>query len=233
MQPKYLQTLGAGASWIVTFDRGKDQGSARYQLGDGTYKFRVTEKGWDLYQETYGVTLDNRGNRRDFNFLLDGKAEVLPARQAREFKSSRPLAVRFDNSAGQVRQKLLESGTYLVALGSDQTLDLFPPSRVARPTRVAIAATGEAGSSNAAQPVRYFPAGFKPLDPLSSVQDKATSPQGESLAAAKPIHVFKHGVKRQAPEVAALPRSTAVPAPLPPPADGGGGPANGDSETRR
>ena len=40
------------ASYAVTFDRGGDFGTTHRVLGEGTYEFVATEKGWELRRET-------------------------------------------------------------------------------------------------------------------------------------------------------------------------------------
>ena len=52
MDPKYEQALTGGSSWLVEFDRGGGNGTARYELTtDGYYEFTVTPKGWELYRK--------------------------------------------------------------------------------------------------------------------------------------------------------------------------------------
>jgi len=52
MEPKYEQALNGGSSWVVEFDRGGGNGTARYELTtDGYYEFTVTPKGWELYRK--------------------------------------------------------------------------------------------------------------------------------------------------------------------------------------
>ena len=50
------QLLANKGSYIISFSRGesddgRDFGNARYSLIEGTYRFAVTEKGWDLLKE--------------------------------------------------------------------------------------------------------------------------------------------------------------------------------------
>ncbi len=46
----YTQRLVGTASSIVEFDRGDLFGDGRYRLTDGSYEFRYTDKGWELYK---------------------------------------------------------------------------------------------------------------------------------------------------------------------------------------
>ena len=52
IQPGYSQALGAGSVWEIQFDRGGSFGQARYTLSSGTYRFKATDKGWDLYRKS-------------------------------------------------------------------------------------------------------------------------------------------------------------------------------------
>jgi hypothetical protein len=51
MKPRYEHSLSGGDRWLVEFDRGNDLGIARYKVISGTYKFVVTERGWDLVKK--------------------------------------------------------------------------------------------------------------------------------------------------------------------------------------
>ena len=113
---------------------------------------------------------------------------MVPAGQKRDFQGVNPLAIRFDNSAGQIRQKRLESGTYQVALTAARSLDLFPPGSVTRPARVPVPEPGAPEGIAGAATVRHLPPGFKLFDPLASVRGKmktfAVSSQDAALASA-------------------------------------------------
>jgi len=52
IQPGHSQALGAGSVWTIQFDRGGSFGQARYSLSSGTYTFKATDKGWDLYRKS-------------------------------------------------------------------------------------------------------------------------------------------------------------------------------------
>jgi hypothetical protein len=45
------QKLTAKGSYIVSFDRGGDHGSARYTITEGLYQFTMTDHGWELYRQ--------------------------------------------------------------------------------------------------------------------------------------------------------------------------------------
>lgn len=130
----YVQTLPTGQTWVVEFDRGGSHGTGKYGLTSGTYDFTPTQDhGWELFQQTFKLTLDNSQNRAEFHFVLNNAAQVVGPRQKLEFTSEFPLVVRFDNGNKEVKQKTLESGTYKVAVTSENTLDLFAPEAVAPP----------------------------------------------------------------------------------------------------
>lgn len=46
----YFSTLETRSKMTVNFDRGGEFGAARYSLTEGTYRFDVTEKGWELFK---------------------------------------------------------------------------------------------------------------------------------------------------------------------------------------
>ena len=171
------QTLPVGETWIIEFDRGGNFGVARYTLANENYKFAQTERGWELYKKTIKVTLENP-DESDFNYALNHNTRSLSAGQSQAFESSCPLLIRFDDSTGQTKQKRLESGKYLVALGADNTLDLFPEEAVTRPTPVAMSVktsqanseklTAEQELAQATSRVKWLPPGFKLHNPYVS-----------------------------------------------------------------
>lgn len=127
-EPGNVQDVAGPGSWLVEFDRGTGGETARYTLTEGTYTFTVTEKGWELYNTTYTVALDNSANGGDFFFLLDGKEESVPAGATRSLTGKFPMVVSFDRGdGGDPAARTLESGTYRVGLGNDsKALDLIP-----------------------------------------------------------------------------------------------------------
>ena len=42
------QSFGNDRMWVIEFDRGANYGTARYTLSPGTFKFKVTDRGWEL-----------------------------------------------------------------------------------------------------------------------------------------------------------------------------------------
>jgi hypothetical protein len=48
LQPGESRTLAHRSSYIIEYDRGGDFGIARRTLGQGTFQFVATERGWDL-----------------------------------------------------------------------------------------------------------------------------------------------------------------------------------------
>lgn len=114
-------------SVIIEFDRGIGDARARYTLKTGTYRFSVTDKGWELYPTTYTVTLDNGANNGDFYYTRDGVEEVVPAGKAKTITGNFPVAIRFDRGdGGMPAERSLTSGTYKVGLTQDaKALDLL------------------------------------------------------------------------------------------------------------
>lgn len=48
IQPGQTQQVVNDRNWIVEFDRGSGNGTARYSLTDGRFKFKPTDRGWEL-----------------------------------------------------------------------------------------------------------------------------------------------------------------------------------------
>lgn len=134
MPPNYRQALPAGRSWTVAFDRGGGFGTATYSLTDGTYKFAATQRGLDLFRHQFQVTVDNRDNPFVFRYVVDNARQTLAAKQSQIHSGNYPIEVRFDDGAGQSKRKVLETGTFRVAVGKDNKLDLFAPDAVRLPT---------------------------------------------------------------------------------------------------
>jgi hypothetical protein len=150
MQPAYRQVLPAGRTWTVAFQRGGSFGTARYGLQEGSYKFAVSDRGWELYRMTFSATLDNTSNTNAFNYVLNNQRESLPAGQSRQLTSIYPLYVKFNNGAGAVQERMLESGVYKVA-ASGGALDIYPAESVVLPTTAA-----EMGQQAAEQRINLF-----------------------------------------------------------------------------
>ncbi|MGE0608868.1 MAG: hypothetical protein AB7O62_17365 [Pirellulales bacterium] len=51
LNPGQVKTLGDKSSVVVEFDRGGDFGTAERELSAGSYRFVVTDEGWDLERE--------------------------------------------------------------------------------------------------------------------------------------------------------------------------------------
>ena len=45
------QKLMEKRSYVVSFDRGGEHGTARYTISEGVYEFTVTNHGWELYRQ--------------------------------------------------------------------------------------------------------------------------------------------------------------------------------------
>ena len=50
MKPGQSQKFNHDRGWIVDFNRGDGKGSAQYGLKALTYKFKMTDKGWELFE---------------------------------------------------------------------------------------------------------------------------------------------------------------------------------------
>lgn len=50
IRPGESQRLTEDRSWTIRFDRGGDFGTASYRIRPGTYTFRPSDRGWELYR---------------------------------------------------------------------------------------------------------------------------------------------------------------------------------------
>ena len=50
IKPGYAQTIQNDRNWTVDFGSGGTGGNVRYSLQAGTYKFKVTDAGWNLFK---------------------------------------------------------------------------------------------------------------------------------------------------------------------------------------
>lgn len=55
MKPGQSQTFKHDRHWVVQFDQGGGRGLTKYTLKSGTYKFKQTENGWQLFQAAASV----------------------------------------------------------------------------------------------------------------------------------------------------------------------------------
>jgi hypothetical protein len=137
LEPGQQQRLDANRRWIIEFDRGNRQGTARYSLTQGAYEFRVVDGKWELVKLTFNVTLDNHDGDQDFQCVIENQVVTVPAGESIVHKSKVPVIVEFDRGAGPdslARKNLNKSGTFKVAVNTDTNyLDLFaqtePPGK--------------------------------------------------------------------------------------------------------
>ncbi len=138
MTPDYTQALPGGSTWAVEFDRGGSLGKAKYGLSDGTYAFTPTDTGWELYEQPESkVTIDNSDNEFAFNYVLNNTQQTVAAGQAKEHSNKYPMVIRFDDGTGQERRKLLVKEKYKLAVTAEGTMDLYEPSYVEPPIKMA------------------------------------------------------------------------------------------------
>jgi len=132
LEPGKSQDLTIYARCLVEFDRGIGDAGARYTLADGSYSFTVTDKGWELYNTTYDVTLDNTANGGAFYYVRGGREESVPAGGTRKITDKFAIEVSFDRGdGGNAAQRTLDQNgaTYRIALSKDSnTLDLIVSS---------------------------------------------------------------------------------------------------------
>ncbi|MBX3414463.1 MAG: hypothetical protein KF708_17385 [Pirellulales bacterium] len=126
MKPGFSQPLAAGTTWVVEFDKGDSKGQARYTLSPGTYAFEASDKAWELYRQSYDVTIDNSASSIDFHYVLNEEPQKLAAGEKQQHKGDYPLMVRFDDGNGAVKQKKLTKGELQVGVDiASNTLDLL------------------------------------------------------------------------------------------------------------
>ena len=128
MEPGESQTLATGTDWVISFDRGENKGQGQYTLADGSYEFFVTAAGWDLRSKLYAVTLDNTTNAHEFHFVVDGKSDVVAARQNKTLRSKWPVTLLFDRGDGKApARKEFAPGTYRVGVDlASNLLEIYP-----------------------------------------------------------------------------------------------------------
>ncbi len=51
IEPGQTQEFTEDRAWVIDFDRGRSLGMARYSLQTGVYRFAMTDRGWELYNE--------------------------------------------------------------------------------------------------------------------------------------------------------------------------------------
>lgn len=128
MQPGFSQPLGAGTTWVVEFDKGNAQGTAKYTLSPGTYAFEATDKGWELFRQSYDITIDNSSSPIDFHYVLNDETQQVTAGEKQEHKGDYPLVVRFDDGSGTIKQKKLTKGVFQVGVDiATNSLELLDP----------------------------------------------------------------------------------------------------------
>ena len=116
------------ADQTARFDRGKGKGQARYKLTDGTFVFTATDKGWELFKQTFSVTIDNTANESMFRYVVDDEQHQVPAGRTMSHESKYPLLVRFDRGRGGEASKdiILTDATLVVAVNPQDGLwDLY------------------------------------------------------------------------------------------------------------
>ena len=53
--PGSQQELSADQQWVISFDRGDNDGNAEYTLSPGIYTFGPSDHGWELYHTSDSV----------------------------------------------------------------------------------------------------------------------------------------------------------------------------------
>jgi hypothetical protein len=166
MAPTFEQTLPAGTTWTIEFDRGGSFGMARYDLAEGYYVFAITDRGWELYKRTFTTTLNNSANSFAFNYVIDDQQQTLNPGETHDLNGVFPPIVRFDNGSGQEQSRRLESGDYQIAVADDLTIDIYRAEEVSAPQapQAVVAGTPAAIAPQAAT----TPAAAQPAAPVAA-----------------------------------------------------------------
>lgn len=130
MEAGMMQEMRRDAT-VIRFDRGPGFGEARYTLRPGTYRFVVTDHGWDLVKVLYEAILDNTANASEFHLLLDGDPVTIAARSQQTVTSDFPPTVEFSNGSEVVRKQLADEKTYTIGINDSGLWDLFPGDAIA------------------------------------------------------------------------------------------------------
>ena len=123
----YTQVLPATQAWVIEFDRG-GTGTAKYTLKEGAYAFGSSDKGWELFKQTFTVTVENPGEEA-FNYNVDNTQCQLAGGQSKTHTSPFPILVRFDRGNGKEAQKKVmdRNAHYQIAVDpADGFWDMFP-----------------------------------------------------------------------------------------------------------
>jgi hypothetical protein len=129
MEPGFAQRLPEGANWTIEYDRGGGHGMASYTVTPGTYFFKQTDDGWQLYHERFDVVIDNSQSKQEFHFVFHGQNMTVPAGGTQTVSGIYPLVVRYDrgNGTDQAAKTMYFSGNVEVGVNSaDNLWDLFP-----------------------------------------------------------------------------------------------------------
>jgi hypothetical protein len=145
IKPGESQTLPAGSSWVIAFDKGGKQ--ARYTLGEGSYVFAPKDGGWDLSSKKFEITIENPAMAGQFLLLINEEPLTIPAGKALSLTANYPIIVGFDRGdGGEPAYRRLYDGTYTVAINkADGLWDVFETAATPPTT----ATEGETASSAA------------------------------------------------------------------------------------
>lgn len=123
-----LQEFAANNA-IVQFNRGSGLQNAKYRLVPGSYKFVVTDNGWELYKTTFKATLDNTANDAEFHLMVGDEPTVVPAGEQYLLASDYPIRVTFDagTDGEPVTKELASNEVYTIGVSQETGgWDLFP-----------------------------------------------------------------------------------------------------------
>ncbi len=179
----------------IRFDRGNGNGEAAYRLEDGTYAFVATNNGWELYRQSFTLTIDNSTNQNGFSYVVDNRQMLVPAGQSRTHTSIFPMDVRFDRGNSQMASKNFGNENTIVSVAvnpADGLLDLFAPgTSPAMPTNSIATNTAPANSTQSAYLQTPMNATSTPTNGSGSAANAAplgpTNNNSGSLAQRAPI----------------------------------------------
>jgi hypothetical protein len=182
---QHFQSFPQGQEGIISFDKGTGE-TARYTVKEGSFDFRPTDKGWDLFKMTAKATIDNSANPSDFSFAIADKTYTIAAGETQELTGPYALAVRFDNGSGQLHEKRILKGSFKVAAdGTRGTLDLFDEKDVPVASESEMPSGAEPGDPELQEMFAAIPAGLLGPGSTGSIEDREAQSNQTSGSIAK------------------------------------------------
>lgn len=114
-----------GPEWIVKFDRGQGNSTARHKVVAGSYQFTAQNGAWELEKQTYETTIDNSANNNSFHYVFNSESVMVEQRSSRTHTSDYPPVIKFDTGTGQDRTKKVTDAKATYRVGIDSTTNTW------------------------------------------------------------------------------------------------------------